>query len=129
MGRNPINNRLHTLRDFVSLTVCGTIVCMLTVSIGCSKLGSQQRLDQRNFPFNNSTAQSAIETPLERASKHRQLRRDQQANHVPNNPVREEVRDVQTITKRPPKLSTMPKMTLYAEPTVCLLYTSPSPRD
>ena len=176
MGRNPINNRLDTLQCFVSLKICGIIVCMLAVSTGCSKLGSQQGLEHRRFPFSNRAAQSGIESPLQRASKHRQLRRDQINNRVPNNPVREEVRNVQRVETRPPKLSALPKTTLFAEPkvasasqvsfeeeftpakddsptvtpqafdptaeppaqifaqpvqtpTICLLYTSPSPRD
>ena len=116
MGRTPTNNRLDTLQCFVSLKICGIIVCMLAVSTGCSKLGSQQGLD-RKFPFSNRAAQSGIESPLQRASRSRQLRREQVANRVPNNPVREEVvRDVQNVTARPPKLSTMPKTTLFAEP-------------
>ena len=116
MGRTLTNNRLDTLQCFVSLKICGIIVCMLAVSTGCSKLGSQQGLD-RKFPFSNRAAQSGIESPLQRASRSRQLRREQVANRVPNNPVREEVvRDVQNVTARPPKLSTMPKTTLFAEP-------------
>lgn len=116
MGRTPIDNRHDTLLCFFSLKIYTLIICILVVSPGCSKLGAKQGLDQRKFPFSNRTAQTAIDSPLQRASKSRQLRRDQLANRVPNNPVREEVRDVQSVTARPPKLSTMPKMTLFAEP-------------
>lgn len=118
MGRNPNNHWLDTVQCFVSPKIFILFTCMLGVSIGstgCSKLGSQGGLDHRKFPFSNGTAQSAIESPLQRASKSRQLRRDQVANRVPNNPVREEVRDVQNVTARPPKLSAMPKMTMFAE--------------
>ena len=118
MGRNPINNRLDTLQCFVSLKIYGIIICMLAVSTGCSKLGTQQGFDHRRFPFSNRTAQSGVESPLQRASKHRQLRRDQVANRVPNNPVREDVPNVQQVTARPPKLSALPKTTLFAEPVI-----------
>jgi len=118
MGRNPINNRLDTLQCFVSLKIYGIIICMLAISTGCSKLGSQQGLDHRRFPFSNRAAQSGIESPLQRASKHRQLRRDQIANRVPTNPVRQQVPNVQQVTARPPKLSALPTTTLFAEPVV-----------
>jgi hypothetical protein len=118
MGRTPINNRLDTSRCFAILKIFGIIICTLAVSPGCSKLSSQQGLDHRKFPFSNHSAQASIESPLERASKSRQIRRDQRANRVPNNPVRELERDVQSVTRRPPKLSKMPKMTLFAEPSV-----------
>ena len=121
MGRTPINNRLDTLQYFVSLKICVLLFCLLTISIGstgCSKLGSQGRLDHRKFPFANRTAQSAIDSPLQRASRNRQLRREEATNRAPNNPVREEVREVQNVTARPPKLSALPKTTLFAEPVV-----------
>ena len=118
MGRTPTNNRLDTLQCLVSLKTCALIIFVLAVSIastGCSKLGSQGGFSERKFPFSNRTAQSEIESPLQRAARGRQFRRDQLANRVPNNPVREEVRDVQNVTARPPKLAALPKTTLFAE--------------
>ena len=115
MGRTPIEKRLDTLQRFISLNVCGIIICMLAVSSGCSKLGTQRGLAQTRFPFGNRVSQSASETPLQRAARSRQFRRTQGAERVPNNPVREEVNHVQTVTARPPKLSALPKTTLFAE--------------
>lgn len=116
MGRTLIDNQRDTLQCLVNLNICILMISIVVVSLGCSKLGSNQGLVQSKFPFSNRTAQSAIESPLQRASRSRQIRSEQQAKRVPENPVREEVRDVQSVTARPPKLSALPKTTLFAEP-------------
>ncbi len=121
MGRNPIHKRLKTLQRFVGLNLCGIIIGILTVSSGCSKLGSQRGLAHTRFPLASNGSQSGTDTPLQRAARNQQLRRSQEGKRTPSNPVREEVNRLQTVksvTSRPPKLSSLPKTTLFAQPVV-----------
>ncbi len=115
MGRTSINKRLGATQRLDGLTIFGMTICVMAVSVlsaGCSKIGTKGALNHGRLPFNNRTgaAQSAQQSP--------QQIRDRLANRVPDNPVREETRDLQTGKARPPKLSAMPTMTLYAEPVV-----------
>ncbi len=114
-----LSNRPNALlnRTFVSVSACLTAGCLTVALAGCSQIGSRQALDQRRLPFSVSADGSALKEIDSDTNRIEQLR-DSIDGRIPGNPVREQSRTVQAVKTRPPKLSALPKMTLYAQPVV-----------
>jgi hypothetical protein len=118
---NPLLHRQIGTRIFVCIT------CVICVA-GCSRLGSNGPLSQRKIPFPPQPLRSApSQTAVAQQSKTMESVKTTDDGSAAGaydlaNDVRTETspaRDaVQNLRARPPKLSQLPRTTLYAEPVI-----------
>lgn len=138
LGRNPLradfnqsrlldnnNNNNHQLRNGLAIAVA----CLIFAT-GCSRLGNSGPLTQRRIPFppqplrsNPASATQATVEPTATSDKAASAAQGQRAadrfelagqERTESNPARDQI---QNLKARPPKLSDLPRTTLYAEPT------------
>lgn len=129
LGRNPIridfnHQRLAYAKNYRQ--ICNRIIlasaCVLFAA-GCSRLGTNSQLSQGRIPFppqplrGESNLKSADATSTKTARDRRNSDNGQFVAEARSeaNPVRDQV---QNLKARPPKLSDLPRTTLYAEPTI-----------
>ena len=129
LGRNPMriyfnHLRLNYSQSYRSIS-SGIIVAMacLILAAGCSRLGSNGPLSNRRIPFppqplREATNENATTNAVADTAK--DLRSVEDYDFVAEsrselNPARDQV---QNLKARPPKLSDLPRTTLYAEPTI-----------
>ena len=129
LGRNPMrinlnHSRLNYSQSYRQIS-SGIIVAMacLVLAAGCSRLGTNGPLSQQRIPFppqplRGNTNENIAPNALADASK--DLREAKDYDFVAEsrselNPARDQVQDLKA---RPPKLSDLPRTTLYAEPTI-----------
>ena len=108
---NKLNAIRHSAICYTATLCMGAVLCLsaMVMLTGCSKIGSRNALSHRGLPFSNS-----VRNP-DQQSGYTSRDAVQVADRIETNPVREEIR---TVSARPPKLSELPEMTLYAEPVV-----------